>query len=454
MLRRLANFLVMVLNRWMPDSFVIAIVLSLLIFVLAITAAGHPIDATTQAWGDSIWNLLRFTNQIVLTLLLGHVLAHTPPVRRLLLYFAGLVKSPRAAYMATTIVAFICTYISWGLGLVAGGIMARAVGESCRRNGIVIHYPLLVACAYAGFVVFHQGITASIPLTIATDDHFLVDTIGVIPFTDTALTGFSLGIVVVLFFSLPVVMARLAPDEKDCEQLPERLLGADPEENSHDAREPELHSQDTPAAWLENWRPLNFILVAGALFWLGNHFWENGPFALELNVVNFIFLAAGLALSHSPIQFVQLVANGARIVGPFLIQYPLYAGIAGMMAASGLAQMLVNLFVSVSSAETLPFAAFFSAGVLNLFIPSGGGQWAVQGPIMMEAAVQIGADLPFTAMAVALGDQWTNLIQPLVIIPILAIAGLHVRQVMGYMVIALGWTGLVFVLGIAAGIYL
>ena len=451
MLRNLSNFFVTILNRWMPDSFVVAILLTLVTFILAVTVAEFPIASATLSWGDSIWDLLRFTNQIVLTLLLGHVLAHTPPIRRLLMNLAGRVVTPFTAYVATTMVAFIATYISWGLGLVAGGIMARAVGESCRRNGIIIHYPLLVACAYAGFVVFHQGLTASVPLTIAEANHFLVDNIGTIPFSETAFSPWSLGIVVVTFLTLPFVMARLAPAADACEQLPQRLL-AEPMEAA-EPKDPGLHDVDTPAAKLERWRGLNFILVAAALFWLYHHFAANGALALELNVVNLIFLTAGLALSHSPIQFVTLVSNAARIVGPFLVQYPLYAGIAGMMALSGLALMLVNLFVELSSAQTLPFAAFFSAGLLNLFIPSGGGQWAVQGPIMMDAAVQLQADLGLTAMAVALGDQWTNLIQPLVVIPILAIAGLHVRQIMGYMVIALGWTGLIFVSGIAVAVY-
>jgi len=452
MLRAVTAALVRFLNRWMPDSFVVAVVLSALVFVMAITAADYPVSATALAWGDSIWDLLRFTNQIVLTLLLGHVLAHTPPVRRLLLACAGLVRTPTSAYVATTMVAFVCTYISWGLGLVAGGIMARSVGESCRRNGIRIHYPLLVACAYAGFVIFHQGITASIPLTIAEPDHFLADRIGTIPFTATALAPWSLGIVVVTFLTLPLVMARLAPESAECTELPEHLLDAptEPEEPA----DPTLHDADTPAARLEHWRGLNLLLVACALFWLYHHFSTHGPFALELNVVNLIFLTAGLALCRTPVQFVRLVGNAARIVGPFLVQYPLYAGIAGMMAVSGLAQMLVDLFVGLSTSRTLPFAAFFSAGVLNLFIPSGGGQWAVQGPIMVDAALKVSADIPLTAMAVALGDQWTNLIQPLVVIPILAIAGLHVRQIMGYMVIALGWTGLIFVSGLGVAILL
>ena len=202
MLRQLSNFFVNLLNRWMPDSFVVAILLTLVTFVLAVTVADFPVASATLSWGDSIWDLLRFTNQIVLTLLLGHVLAHTPPVRRLLMNLAGRVNSAFTAYVATTMVAFVATYISWGLGLVAGGIMARAVGESCRKNDIVIHYPLLVACAYAGFVVFHQGLTASVPLTIAETDHFLAGSIGTIPFTETAFSPWSLGIVLATFVTL------------------------------------------------------------------------------------------------------------------------------------------------------------------------------------------------------------------------------------------------------------
>ena len=129
---------------------------------------------------------------------------------------------------------------------------------------------------------------------------------------------------------------------------------------------------------------------------------------------------------------------------PFLLQYPMYSGIAAVMGASGLAALVIEAFVSVSSAETLPLFAFLSGGLLNLFIPSGGGQWAVQGPIMMQAAVEVGATLPRTAMAVAFGDQWTNLIQPLAVVPVLAIAGIELRKIMAYCLIALGYTGIVF----------
>ena len=144
------------------------------------------------------------------------------------------------------------------------------------------------------------------------------------------------------------------------------------------------------------------------------------------------------------LRFIRIALEGGRVAVPFLLQYPFYAAIAGMMRDSGLAEIVVRFFVSVSTADTLPFFGLLSGGLLNLFIPSGGGQWAVQGPIMMAAAQEIGADLPRVAMSVALGDQWTNLIQPLAIVPVLAIAGLGVRKIMGFTFFALLWSGTVF----------
>lgn len=451
MLRRATNSLVNLLNRWMPDSFAVAVVLSLLTFALAVLVAGYPPGETVNAWGDGIWNLLRFTNQVALTLLLGHAFAHTPPIQKLLLWLASRARSAAAAYMLVCFVSGIATLLSWGLGLITAGLMARATGEACARRGIVIHYPLLIASAFSGFVLFHQGLSGTIPLTVATPDHFLQDQLGLIPFSQTVFAPWSMAIVLAVLLSLPVVMARLRPEDSACEQIPAHLLD-EPAEPKPPA-DPEVHGASTPAGKIERWRPLNLLVVAAGLYYLGTHFIERDQ-GLNLNILNFSFLLIGLGMARSPVHFVELIANAARVIGPILLQYPFYAGIAAMMATSGLAQMLVDVFVSLSSAQTLPFAAFFSAAILNIFIPTGGGQWAVQGPIMMEAAAQVGADLRLTAMTVALGDQWTNLIQPLVMIPVLAIAGLHIRQVMGYMVIALGWTGLIFVSGLALKVYL
>ena len=172
------------------------------------------------------------------------------------------------------------------------------------------------------------------------------------------------------------------------------------------------------------------------------HFLLGG--SLNLNSLNMIFVVLGLLFCDSSKHYVELLSNAAKVAGPFLIQYPLYAGLMGIMASSGLGELFVEGFVHISTVETLPLLTFASAAILNIFIPSAGGQWAVQGPIMIDAALQMGADIPRIAMSVAIGESWTNAIQPLYAVPVLAIAGLHIRDIMGYCVIALLVQGTVY----------
>ncbi|REJ73504.1 MAG: short-chain fatty acid transporter [Acidobacteria bacterium] len=437
---RLAQFLARFFVRWIPDSFVVAVLLSLLTFGLAVLVAGYGASETIDAWGDGFWDLLKFTNQITLTLLLGYVLAHTPPMRWLLQRIAGAIRTPFWAYAGSCLVTGVCALVSWGLSLIVAGIMARAVGESFSRRGIALHYPLLVASSFSGFVIWHQGLSSSIGLVIATPDHFLQQTIGVIPTSETIFTAWNLGVALFVLATLPFVMASLAPrDDAAIEAMPEELV-----RESEVRREP----ASTPAERLGESRLLMALFVLCGLVYMHTHFVERG-LGNTLDIFNFCFLIGGILMAGSLIGYVRIMISGGRVAVPFLLQYPMYSGIAAVMGASGLAALVIEAFVSVSSAETLPLFAFLSGGLLNLFIPSGGGQWAVQGPIMMQAAVEVGATLPRTAMAVAFGDQWTNLIQPLAVVPVLAIAGIELRKIMAYCLIALGYTGIVFAAALA-----
>ena len=268
-----------------------------------------------------------------------------------------------------------------------------------------------------------------------------------IPVAATIFSPINIAVAFFVLLTLPFVMASQAPSIADCNPLPDHLDSDRSDRLSIDSGQGikgAVHSKDSPAERLENARGLNVFLVLLGLAYLGLFFIRDGG-SLNLDILNFIFLLAGLALSKSPKDYLELLTDAAKVIGPFLIQYPLYAGLMGVMAASGLGAMLVDFFVSIASAETLPIFSFFSAGILNIFIPSGGGQWAVQGPIVVNAALALDADLPRVVMAVAWGDQWTNMIQPLFAIPLLAIAGLHIRDIMGYCVIALLYTGVVFV---------
>ena len=422
--------------RWIPESFAVALLLTLFTVVWAVFGIGYALDDTITAWGDSFWNLLTFTNQITLTLLLGYALANTPPVERLLRRMAARIHTARAAYLTACVITGLSALISWGFSLVACGIVARVIGSACRDRGVAVHYPLLVAASFSGFVLWHQGLTSSVALAIASPGHFLEGQIGIIPTSSTLFTGWNLLVVLAVLVSLPPLMARLHPRD------PSSVRPMPPESQSPTTAQG-VTTEETVGERLEGSRILVVPVLLMALFYLGIHFFTRGR-GLELNILNFGFLFIGLAMAGTARRYFNIILEGGRVAAPFLLQYPFYAGIAGIMAESGLAARIIEFFSSIATAATLPLFAFFSAGLLNVFIPSGGGQWAVQGPLMMAAGQETGADLARVAMAVALGDQWTNLIQPLILIPVLAISGLSTRDVMSYTFAALIFTGCIF----------
>ena len=338
---RFTNGMVSFFERWMPDVFIVAIALSVVTFVLAVTNAGAAPLAAVTAWGDGFWNILAFTNQMALVLLFGHALAHTPIMQRLLRMVAGTVRSPRGAYLTVTFVSCAASLFSWALGLVAGAVLARTVGAVTRERGIRVHYPLLVACAYAGIVIWHQGLSASIGLVVATPGHFLEDKIGIIPTSETLFTLWNMGVAFFVLLTLPFVMAWIRPPDDACRaQSASASIGegvsAGKAVSDHEA---------VPATRMEESRLLNILIVAGGATYLFIQFVVRGE-GLQLNLLNFSFLILGIALSPSPMHYARLVTDAVKVVGPILLQYPFYAGIAGMMADTGLARIVVEFFCS------------------------------------------------------------------------------------------------------------
>lgn len=297
MIQSITGFFVSLFNRWMPDAFVVAVILTIFTAIMAVLAADFSPSDTVLSWGDSIWNLLRFTNQVVLTLLFGHAVAHTPLVHKGLGMLAGKVHSAKVAYSLACFITGVCALLSWGLSLIVGGILARSIGERCKKEGIIIHYPLLVAASYSGFVLFHQGLSGTIPLTIATPDHFLESTMGIVPFSETVFSSWSMSLAAIILITLPVVMTRLRPADDECEPLSDALLAhSEAVEAAADLKALEdPHEAPTPASKLDHWRPLNWVLIAAGLYYLGTHFFvrEQG---LNLDILNFAFLMLGLGL--------------------------------------------------------------------------------------------------------------------------------------------------------------
>ncbi len=339
MLKRLASFFTYLMRHYLPDAYLFAILLTFLSAILALIFTSVGFTKVITTWGDGIYGIIAFAFQMILILVTGHCLALTPAVNRILVWFAKIGDTPVKGGMIVAFVAGICSFINWGFGLVVGGLLALQVAKGNRKAD----FPYLIAAAYSGFVVWHMGLSGSIPLVIATSKH--------------------------------------------AQNFIEKMTGS--------------------------------------------------------NIVIFIFFIAGVILHGKPVNYIKAMNTAIKGAGGIALQFPLYGGIQGIMIGTGLAKVIAGWFVALSTAETFYMFQFWAAGIINMFIPSGGGQWAAQGPITMEAAKMMGIDPIRSAMMVAWGDQWTNMIQPFWALPLLGLAGLSARDIMGYTTVTLLYSGLV-----------
>lgn len=436
MLKRLTNISNIIMQRFLPDPYIFVVILTLVVFLLGLFVVGRTPVEMVSFWGDGFWNLLSFSMQMVLVLVTGFVMASSPFFKKILRALAQKVSSPGQAIIVVTLVSLLASWINWGFGLVIGALFAKELARAVEK----VDYRLLIASAYSGFLVWHGGLAGSIPLTIATEGHFASERIGIIPTSETIFAPFNLFIVAALFIIIPIVN-RFMMNPDTAVYIDQSLLNDSPT-----AVTVEKQSL-TPADRLENSKLLSFIIGFLGLWFILIYFFNNG-FNLNLNIVNFIFLFLGILLHGTPQRFVDSVLEAVKGAGGIIIQFPFYAGIMGMMVASGLAAEMSEWFVAISNQVTFPFFAFISAGIVNFFVPSGGGQWAVQAPIMLEAASTLGVDYARTAMAVAWGDAWTNMIQPFWALPALAIAGLKAKDIMGFCLIVMLISGIFISIGL------
>jgi short-chain fatty acids transporter len=282
-----------------------------------------------------------------------------------------------------------------------------------------------------------MGYSSSTALFVATPGHLLEDRVGIIPVTETILSSTNIVMALMALAIITIICPLMRPKDKDIiEFTPNKIDNID---NSALDNQSEL----TLIEKFENHRALNIFLGFALVSYIVVIYTQNG-FSLNLNIVSWTFLAFGLILAASPMHFIKLINNAAATVGPIILQYPFYSGIMGMMATTGLMRVITDWIISISTPETLGFFAFLSGGLVNMFIPSGGGQWAVQGPIMIEAALSLNVNPSVVVLGVAYGDQWSNMIQPFWTIPILAIAGLHMRQILGYTFVIFIMTGFLY----------
>ncbi|WP_026678530.1 TIGR00366 family protein [Fictibacillus gelatini] len=440
-MKALSNFFTSLVQRFLPDPFVFALILTLILFLSGILFTSHGPIEMVQFWGSGFWNLLAFAMQMSLVIVTGHALASSPLVKKWLRRIAGLAKTPAQGVILVTLGAGIACFINWGFGLIVGALFAKEVAKRVTGSD----YRFLIACAYIGFLTWHGGLSGSIPLVAATPDNPMEKTAGLIPLSKTIFADYNIFITVALLVILPIMTRWMMPTGKD-------VVGIDPALLEEDEKAASLETNfatapKTFAVRMENSRILTIIIALLGYSYLVYYFVTKG-FNIDINTVNLLFFTTGLLLHGTPLSYMNAVANAAKGTAGILIQFPFYAGIQGMMELSGLGGKITNAFISISTPDTFPFLTFLSSGLVNFFVPSGGGHWVVQGPFIMPAAHQLGVDPGIAAMAIAYGEAWMNMAQPFWALPALAIAGLGARDIMGYCVTTLFVSGIIFTLGL------
>lgn len=434
---KITAFFTELMRKYLPDPFVFAILLTLLTMALAFAVESRPIDLVVADWGKGFWSLLAFTTQMAVILVMGYVLAAAPVVNRFLDKIASYVDTPRQAIIVATIVGCVGSYLNWGFGLVIGGIMARKL--ALRVKGV--HYPLIIASAYTGFTMYSLGFSATIPVLISTKGHTFESTMGLIPLTETIFSAPMLITSLVVLIALPLLNAAMHPRQG------EKVVELDPsviaQENKSGSASSELLGDEKTLAYrLNNSSLLSLLIGLCGMAYVGLHFFKGGN--LDLNMINFFILFLGILLLKTPMQYVEKVNEGVKTIGGIILQFPFYAGIMAIMHGSGLVESIAEVFVNISTVDTLPLWGLVSSFFINFFAPSGGGHWVLQGPFMIDAATTLGASQAQTAMSVMLGNGWNDLVQPFWILPALALSKLKLKDIMGYTVVSMLLVGVIY----------
>lgn len=443
--KRFTSICVRIMEKYLPDPFIFCALLTFAVFLGTwILTDSSPLDIV-KFWGNGAWSLLAFSMQMALVLVTGHALASSNLFKKMLSTFAGKIKGPKQAIFIVSIVSAIACVLNWGFGLVIGALFAKEIARKVKG----VDYRLLIASAYTGFLVWHGGLSGSIPLQLATSGEALTkQTAGAIteaiPTSQTLFSPMNIFILVGLLIIVPLLNVAMFPSKEEIVEVDEKLLVEKAEEILDRAKM-------TPAEKLENSRVISLLLSFMGFAYIIDYFITKG-FALNLNIVNLIFLILGIFLHGTPKRYINAVSEAVKGAAAIILQFPFYAGIMGIMVGTdangnSLAVLMSNFFVSISTERTFPLFSFLSAGVVNFFVPSGGGQWAVQAPIIMPAGQAIGVSAAKSAMAIAWGDAWTNMIQPFWALPALGIAGLGAKDIMGYCLIVTIVSGLFICLG-------
>ena len=444
-------------KKYLPSPFTIAILLIIFTMVLALLftkpqSEGNHFLNILSFWEQGIWNtsLLVFAYQMMLILVLGHVLVLSKPVNKFIMSLTKYTTNTVSAVVLVSVTTMLVAFFNWGLGLIFGAILARKVGEHAQNNQIKINYPLVGASGYVGLMVWHGGISGSAPIKVAESNHLKDLMQGIssseilnqlpesINFNTTVFSWWNLVLFTVLLIVIPFVLTRIAKSTEATNYHLENYQFDTTKSDDLDGAEKLDYSK-----WLA------IIFGSVLLLTFVVRYYENIlNLQITPNMLNFFMLGLAIILHGSFFSFLKAVEEAIKGTSGILIQFPLYFGIMGIMKSTGMVVMISDFFSSIATTTTLPIFTFFSAGLVNIFVPSGGGQWAIQGPIVIESALKLGVPLPKAIMALAYGDQITNMLQPFWALPLLAITKLKAKEILPYTLILMLVGIVIYILGL------
>lgn len=445
-------------KKLLPSPFTIAIILTLITFLLALIitrpadegVASYSVELL-KSWEEGLWKTggggLYFAFQMMLMLVLGHMLAISKPISRLIEALTIPCKNTASSALIVTASTIFVSLFNWGLGLIFGAILARKIGEKFNREKSALNYPLIGAAAYSGLMVWHGGLSGSAPIKAAEEGnlHDLVAgmdvDISVVPnsvgMDQTIFSTMNIVVSFALLVLIPLIMYYIGKRKFKYESLPKPVLIEDESTKKGEGAERLDHSI------------ILAVLIGSVILFYAFHKAVIQPEHLSLgfltpNFINFFLLGLGLIFHMSISKYVKAANQAITGATGILLQFPLYFGILGIMIGSGLIVEISDWFVSMSTTQTFPIFTYISAGLVNVFVPSGGGQWVVQGPIIISAAQNLGVSYPKAIMALAYGDQLTNMIQPFWALPLLGITGLKAKDILPYTLVLFLAGGAIF----------
>ena len=425
-------------ERWVPDAFVFALLATLIVIVAGVAFTPSRLPQVIDSWGKGFWELIPFTLQMALIIITGHVLATSQPVGRVIRRVAAWPTTPRNAVALVAFFAMASSWFNWGFSLIFSAVLAKEIAR--RVEGV--DYRALAAASFLGIgSVWAQGLSGSAALQMATPGALqpqIRDIVanngmiagGLIPFRHTIFLWQSLASVVVEIALVTTVMWLVTPPAgrgKTARDLRIVLGKAEIEPLAAVAK-------PTPGQWLEHSPILNWLIVLIGGTYLVRYFMQAGePLnAINLNIVNLTFLLLGFLLHKTPARLMHAVQNATPAVWGVILQFPFYAGIAGIITSTHLNQQIARAFVGISSRHTFPAIVAIYSAVLGVFVPSGGSKWVVEAPYVMAAAHELKVHLGWVVAAYDLGEALANLVQPFWMLPILGLFQLRARDVMGY----------------------